>query len=70
MEQETRERLIERRLEQIRRGVPEAIRREVAWLRRHNFPVWVWEDGRVVDAAKARPAHEAQEVREDEPERP
>ncbi len=51
MDSETRQ-LVERRFEQIRRGVEEAIRREVAWLERHNFPVWVWRDGRVVDARK------------------
>lgn len=51
MDAETRE-LVERRFEQIRTGVTEAIRREVEWLERHNFPVWVSENGRVVDATK------------------
>lgn len=51
MSTETRE-LVERRFEQIRRGVTEAIRREVEWLEHHNFPVWVAENGRVVDATK------------------
>lgn len=43
---------LERRLEQIREGAREAIRREVEWLKRHNFPVWVCENGTVVDATK------------------
>ena len=51
MSAETRE-LVERRFEQIHRGVTEAIRREVAWLERHNFPVWVFRNGQVLDASK------------------
>lgn len=69
-EHESREERLERRLDQIDRGVRRAIDLEVEWLKRHGFPVWVWEDGRIVDASKAKPAHEAQEVREDEPDRP
>ena len=34
----------------MREGASEAIRREVAWLREHNFPVWIAENGRVFDA--------------------
>lgn len=52
MDPETEEQLLERRLEQIAEGAAEAIRREVRWLREHNFPVWVAENGRVVDARK------------------
>jgi hypothetical protein len=52
MSAETTEELLRRRSAEIRRGVITAIAREVAWLRRHNFPVWVYENGRVVDAAK------------------
>jgi hypothetical protein len=52
MEPETSEQYLNRRLEQIRRGATEAIRVEVEWLERHNFPVWVWRDGRIVDATK------------------
>ena len=56
MDDKTRNELIDLRLEQIREGTTEAIRREVAWLRRHDFPVWVSENGHVVDAAaKDRP---------------
>jgi len=32
--------------------VPEAIRREVEWLKLHNFPVWVAVNGDIVDASK------------------
>lgn len=45
--------LVERRFEQIRRGVTEAIRQEVEWLESHNFPIWVSENGGVVDASKS-----------------
>lgn len=45
---------LERRFEQIQRGVVEGIRREVEWLKRHGYPVWVWENGRVVDANEDR----------------
>lgn len=51
MNAETRK-LVEKRFEQMCTALPEAIRREVEWLERHNFPVWVWENGRVVDASK------------------
>ena len=54
MNAETQE-LVRRRFEQIERGVREAIRREVEWLERHNFPVWVSENGHVVDASKNDP---------------
>ena len=47
--------LVERRLEQIEKGAKEAVRREVAWLKEHNFPVWVAEGGRIVDAGKKQP---------------
>lgn len=50
---ETREQLLDRRLREIQEGATEAIRREVAWLREHNFAVWVFENGRVVDATKS-----------------
>ena len=60
MAAETKEQLLERRLEEIRRGVPEAIRREVEWLKLHNFPVWVAQNGEVVDASKV-PDEEADE---------
>lgn len=53
MNTESREQLLARRLEQIRQGASEAIRREVEWLKRHNFPVWIWKNGRVVDATKS-----------------
>ena len=44
--------LIERRFAQILEGAADAIRLEVAWLRLHNFPVWVARGDRIVDAAK------------------
>lgn len=50
MPAETTRELIERRWELIRETATEAIRLEVAWLRRHNFPIWVARDGRIVDA--------------------
>ena len=53
MDAETEE-LVRRRLTQIERGVREAIRREVEWLELHNFPVWVSQNGRVVDARQNR----------------
>jgi hypothetical protein len=53
MTAETKEQLLDRRLEQIREGATEAIRREVEWLKRHNFAVWVSANGRVVDATKS-----------------
>ena len=46
MEPETEKQLLERRLEQMGEGAAEAIRREVEWLREHNFPVWIWACGR------------------------
>ena len=51
MNGETKQELLERRLQQIREGVPEAIRRELRWLKKHNFPIWVSENGKVVDAS-------------------
>lgn len=51
MNAKSREELISLRFEQIREGVTDAIRREVAWLKKHNFPVWISENGHVVDAA-------------------
>lgn len=50
MDAKSREELIDLRLEQIREGATEAISREVAWFKKHNFPVWVSENGHVVDA--------------------
>ena len=55
------EQFLERRLEQIRIGASEAIRREVEWLKRHNFPVWVWKNGHVVDANKRSGEGQARE---------
>lgn len=52
MESETKEQLIDRRFEQTRKSATEAIRIEVEWLRRHNFPVWVSVNGRIVDVSK------------------
>lgn len=53
MRTETKQELIERRYREIREGGAEAIRREVEWLKRHNFPVWVCdEEGNVVDASQ------------------
>ena len=52
MPAETRDELLERRFEQIRKSATQAIREEVEWLERHNFPVWISVDGRVVDATK------------------
>ena len=49
---ETREQFLDRRLRQIQEGAAGAIRREVAWLRKHRFPVWVVVDGRVVDVSE------------------
>ena len=57
MTAEKKDQRLDDRFEQIKRGVTEAIRREVEWLRRHNFPVWVAENGGVVDASK-RPSSE------------
>lgn len=54
MDPEARKALIARRLVQIQEGAREAVRREVEWLRRHNFPVWVADNGRVIDASKRR----------------
>ena len=54
MDAEARRELIARRQMQILEGAREAVRREVEWLRRHNFPVWVAANGRVVDASKRR----------------
>ncbi|MEE8469243.1 MAG: hypothetical protein V3T22_12355 [Planctomycetota bacterium] len=61
MSTESRDQLLDRRLEQIRRGASEAIRREVEWLKRHNFPVWVWKNGHVVDATKNGGAEKSQD---------
>lgn len=55
MKPETEAEFLDRRLEQMREAATEAIRREVAWLREHNFPVWVYKNGRVVDAREEAP---------------
>ena len=34
----------------VRRGLQRAIRNEVARLRREGLPIWIWKDGKVVDA--------------------
>ena len=52
MPAETREELLERRFEQIRKSATEAIREEVEWLERHNFPAWISVGGRIFDATK------------------
>jgi len=52
MTSETEAEFLDHRLEQIRTGAAEAIRREVAELRRLGLPVWVSENGHVVDASK------------------
>lgn len=57
MDSETLNQFLDRRIAQMREGAREAIEREVAWLREHNFPVWVAENGHVVDASK-RPGNE------------
>lgn len=41
--------ILEKRLDQIAEGLREAIRREVARLRRLGLPVYVAENGRVVE---------------------
>jgi len=52
MDSDTRDQFLDKRIEQIRAGAREAIRREVAWLKEHNFPIWVSENGKVVDASE------------------
>jgi len=52
MRTETKAQLLDRRLEEIRLGATEAIRRRVEWLKRHNFPVWVAKNGDIVDVSK------------------
>lgn len=42
--------LIAQRCETMAAGVMEAVRREVAYLRARNLPVWVADNGTVIDA--------------------
>jgi len=52
---ETREQLIARRRREIHIGVMEGARKEVEWLERHNFAVWILHEGQVVDARTLPP---------------
>jgi hypothetical protein len=52
---ETREQLIARRRREIYIGVMEGVRKEVEWLERHNFAVWILHEGQVVDARTLPP---------------
>ncbi len=73
---ETREQLIARRRREIYIGVMEGVRKEVEWLERHNFAVWILHEGQVVDARTLPPEQRkaAPEVHDfgwlDDPERP
>jgi len=46
--------LLEKRLDDIADGLREAIRREVARLRRLGLPVYVAENGRVIERPESR----------------
>lgn len=48
--------ILKRRLDQIEEGLREGIRREVARLRRLGLPVYVAENGRVVERPEPRPS--------------
>lgn len=50
MKPETEAEFLDRRIAEMSKAAKEAIRREVAWLREHNFPIWIAENGRVFDA--------------------
>ena len=47
-------RALERRLEEIEAGLREGVRREVARLRRLGLPVYVAENGRIVERPEPR----------------
>lgn len=53
-EREREAEILARRVEQIEDGLREAIRREVARLRRLGLPVYVAENGRVVERPESR----------------
>ena len=50
MDRDALQRLLDLRKKQFDRAVREAGRSEVEWLEQNGYPVWVYRDGRVVDA--------------------
>ena len=52
---EAEERLLDKQLDEICDGLREAVDREVETLRREGLPIYVSDNGRVVDLQKQEP---------------
>ncbi len=52
---ETEERVLDKQLDEICEGLQEAVDREVATLQREGLPIYVAENGRVVDLQERNP---------------
>ena len=54
---QTEERVLDEQLDEICKGLREGVDREVETLQREGFPIYISDNGRIVDLQQQEPRH-------------